>query len=228
MITDKRGFELLKDTLRQPFLTHLHRAFLQIPPIDTPKILDIGCGSGVPTLELARISGGEVTGLDIDTKALQRLQEKVKAAGLEKRIHIVEGSLKTMDFPAASFDMLWAEGSIFVIGFRQGLKTWKRFLKPDGYLVVHDAVGNLDQKKRDITTYGYRLIDWFLLGKEVWWNTYYEPLSHEVQQIRRSNPTDPELKTALYQAEEEINGYEKHPERYRSVYFILHNKALSQ
>jgi ubiquinone/menaquinone biosynthesis C-methylase UbiE len=223
MITDKPGFEALKDKLRQSFLVHLNRAFQQIPPIATPRILDIGCGSGVPTLELARLSDGEVTGLDIDEDALQRLQDKVDAAGLGNRIHVVKGSLKTMDFPAASFDILWAEGSISVIGFKEGLKQWKRFLKPQGYLVVHDAVGDLDQKKRDVTTCGFQLLDWFILEKEVWWHTYYEPLSQEVNKIRRTNPTDPKLKTALRQADEEVQGYSKYPERYQSVYLIMHN-----
>ena len=221
MITDKRGFEQLKDELRQALLVHLHRAFRQIPAITKPRILDIGCGSGGPTLKLARISGGEVIGLDIDTEALQRLQEKADAAGLRNRIQVVKGSLKTIDFPEASFDILWAEGSIFVIGFKQGLKAWKSFLKPGGYLVVHDAVGNLDQKHRDVTACGYQLVDWFLLGNEVWWNTYYKPLRNAIQKIRQSNPTDPELHTALQQTEKEIQGYSKHPEHYRSVYFIM-------
>ncbi len=228
MISDIRSFNAIKDELREQLLPYLRQAFQQIPPITNPRILDIGCGSGTPTIELARISGGEVTGLDIDTEALQRLQEKVEAAGLGKRIHVVEGSLKTMDFPVASFDILWAEGSIFLIGFKQGLKQWKRFLKPQGYLVVHDAVGDFDQKQRDITACGYQLVDWFLLGKEVWWNTYYEPLSNEIHKIRQSNPTDHELKSALQQAEKEIQGYSKHPERYQSVYLIMHKVQASK
>ncbi|MFX1581833.1 MAG: class I SAM-dependent methyltransferase [Promethearchaeota archaeon] len=221
MITDKHGFEALKDELRQSFLEHLHRAYQLIPPINNPRILDIGCGSGVPTLELARISGGDVTGLDIDRDALQRFQERSVAAGLGDQIHIVEGSLKKMEFPPASFDILWAEGSIFIIGFKKGLKNWKHFLKPGGYLVVHDAADNLDQKIHDVEACGYQLVDWFILGIEMWWVNYYEPLKQQVQQIWRSNPTDPELKTALHQAEQEIQGYHKHPSRYQSVYFIM-------
>ena len=228
MISDKPSFDVLKDELREQLLPYLRQAFRTIPPIPKPRILDIGCGSGVPTLELARISGGEVTGLDIDTAALQRLQQKLDASDLSDRIHVVEGSLKNMNFPEESFDILWAEGSIFVIGFKKGLKAWKRFLKPGGYLVVHDAVGNLDQKQREVTACGYQLVDWFLLENEVWWNTYYKPLSHEIQLIRQGNPTDPELKTALKQAEEQIQGYSKHPEQYRSIYFILNNKTTSQ
>ena len=225
MISDKRAFNDLQDQLRHRLLPHLQRAFQQIPSMVKPRILDIGCGSGVPTLELAQLSGGDITGIDIDPDTLQRLEEKIQAAKLSDRIHIVKGSLKTMDFPAASFDILWAEGSIFIIGFKQSLKAWKRFLKPRGYLVVHDAVGNLDQKKGHITACGYQLEEYFLLGQEVWWNEYYEPLNQLIQQIRRQNPTDPQLVTALEQAESEIQGYSKHPERYQSIYFIMRNKS---
>ncbi len=225
MISDKRAFNDLQDQLRHRLLPHLRRAFQQIPSMVKPLILDIGCGSGVPTLELAQLSGGDVTGIDIDPDALQRLEEKITAAELRDRVHVVKGSLKTMDFPAASFDILWVEGSIFVIGFKQGLKAWKRFLKLGGYLVVHDAVGNLDQKKEHITACGYQLEKYFILGQEVWWNEYYEPLNQAVQQIRRQNPTDKQLATALEQAESEIQGYSKHPERYQSIYFIMRNKT---
>ncbi|MFW9986782.1 MAG: SAM-dependent methyltransferase [Candidatus Odinarchaeota archaeon] len=221
MIADKQAFDDLQDQLRHRLLPHLRQAFQKIPPMIKPQILDIGCGSGVPTLELAQLSGGDVTGIDIDTNALQRLEEKIQAADLSDRVHVVKGSLKAMDFPAASFDILWAEGSIFVIGFKQGLKAWKRFLKPEGYLVIHDAVGNLDQKKQQITACGYKLEEYFLLGQEVWWDEYYEPLNQVVQQIRHQNTTDPQLLTALEQAETEIQGYSKHPERYQSVYFIM-------
>lgn len=225
MITDKRGFEDLKDELRQPFLEYLNRAFQQIPPITNPRILDIGCGSGVPTIELARISGGEVTALDIDPEALQRLRDKVKAAGLEDRITIVKGSLKTMNFPVESFDILWSEGSIYVIGFAKGLKTWKKFLKTNEYLVVHDVAVNLEKKITAVTACGYHLMDWFELREKVWWLNYFEPLQQQIQQIWRSNPTDSELKTALHQAEQEIEGYHQYPSHYQSVYFVMQYSA---
>jgi ubiquinone/menaquinone biosynthesis C-methylase UbiE len=221
LITDKRAFDDLKDELRKQLLPFLRRAFHQIPPITKPRILDIGCGSGVPTLELARLSGGEVTGIDIDDNALQRLEEKINTTNMGERVHVIHGSLKAMTFPEKSFDILWAEGSIFVLGFKQGLKTWKPFLKPDGYLVVHDAVGNLDQKKRTIPRCGYHLIDWFLLGAEIWWQHYYVPLKKAVQDLRQQKPTNRDLKKALRRAEKEIQGYHQHPEQYNSVYFIM-------
>ena len=44
-----------------------------LPIIDKPRILDIGCGYGVPTLELARLSDGEITAIDTDQFLLDRL-----------------------------------------------------------------------------------------------------------------------------------------------------------
>jgi ubiquinone/menaquinone biosynthesis C-methylase UbiE len=167
-----------------------------------------------------------VTGIDIDVDALQRLEERVKAADMTDRVHIVQGSLKTMDFPAATFDILWAEGSVFVIGFQQALRDWKRFLKPGGYLVLHDAVGDLEQKKREVAAHGYRLIDSFILGSDVWWSEYYEPLGRAVQRIRRQKPADPQLVAALERVEREIQGYWDHPESYRSIYFIMCNAVV--
>jgi len=43
-------------------------------------ILDIGCGSGVPTLELARLRHGQITGVDIDHACLEELARKAEAA----------------------------------------------------------------------------------------------------------------------------------------------------
>ena len=218
---DKRTFDELRDELRKSLLPYLRRAFNQIQPISRPHILDIGCGSGVPTLELARLSNGEVTALDTDGEALQRLNTKIRQANLEDQVHIIEKSMTQMDFPNESFDILWAEGSTFVIGFKNALKSWKRFLKPNGYFVVHDEAENLEKKLHDVTACGYRLVDWFSIGDDIWWLNYYEPLNREIQQIHRSNPTDPELKAALKRAKKEIQGYQKFPWRYRSVYFIM-------
>ena len=57
--------EINADQLRLTFLKYTKKAFEMLPQINKPRILDIGCGSGVPTLELARLSNGEIIGIDI-------------------------------------------------------------------------------------------------------------------------------------------------------------------
>jgi SAM-dependent methyltransferase len=53
-------------------------------------VLDLGCGSGIWAVELAR-RGWEVTGVDIVRKALRRARRRAREAGVELRL--VEGDV---------------------------------------------------------------------------------------------------------------------------------------
>jgi SAM-dependent methyltransferase len=121
-------------------LNFTRKAFQMLPKLDRPRILDVGCGQGRATLELARLSGGQVVGLDIDQAALEVLSRKIDEEGLSDRVRIVHGSMFDLDFPDESFDVLWAEGALNVIGFESGLRGWHRLIKPGGFLVVHEGV----------------------------------------------------------------------------------------
>ena len=48
----------IKDKCRKGLLKYLSKAISIIPAIEGPLILDVGCGSGVPTLALAEIFNG--------------------------------------------------------------------------------------------------------------------------------------------------------------------------
>ena len=59
------------------------KAYLLLQPvIDKPRILDMGCGSGIQTVELARLSKGFVLGLDNHQPFLEKLKNRVGEAGL--------------------------------------------------------------------------------------------------------------------------------------------------
>ena len=210
-----------KDHLREGLVKYTRKAFRVLPTMDKPRILDIGCGSGLPTLELARLSQGEVIGIDIDQPALGRLTTKIKEAGLTGRVKAVNRSMSDMDFVDASFDAIWSEGSIYAIGFERGLREWKRLLKPNGFMVVHDEQGNVTEKLEQISNCGYELLDHFVLGKETWWTEYFAPLEKLITQSQGRHADDPEVLEGLHQCQQELDTFKEHPERNSSVYFIM-------
>jgi len=86
--------------------SYTERAFRMLPPIDSPRILDIGCGPGAPTMTLARLSGGEVVGIDVHQQYLDQLQARIDAEGVADRVRAVNRSMFDLDFPDSSFDIV--------------------------------------------------------------------------------------------------------------------------
>ena len=192
-----------------------------LPQVDRPRILDIGCGSGVSTVELARLSKGEVIGIDIDQPALDKFIRRIKGAGLTDRVQALNCSMFDMDFPDESFDIVWSEGSIYAIGFEKGLREWKRLLKPGGSLFIHDEQGNVREKLEQIPNCGYELLGYFILSQETWWTEYFAPLEKLVSEARTKDPHDPKILEEIQQAQMELDMYKKYPERNSSVCFVM-------
>ncbi len=80
-MTEEAEFQVNKDLVRKRLIKYTRRAFRMLPQLDKPRILDIGCGSGIPTMELAGLSNGQIIGLDINQPLLDRLTKKIEKAG---------------------------------------------------------------------------------------------------------------------------------------------------
>lgn len=100
-----------------------------VPDIGHPRILDIGCGPGMQTIKLAKLSQGEVIGIDIFEQYLDQLRESIEKENLEDRVKEENQSMFDIQYPTEYFDIIWAEGSIFIIGFEKGLLEWKKYIK---------------------------------------------------------------------------------------------------
>jgi len=218
---EEDGLEEYKDHLREGLVRYTRRAFRALPEMTAPRILDIGCGSGVPTMELAKLSDGEITAIDIDQTALDRLAVKIRKSGLGARVKAVNCSLFDMGFPPASFDIIWAEGSINVIGFEKGIKEWRRLLKTGGFLVVHDELGNVIEKQNQISRCGYELISYFVVSEDIWWNEYCVPLEKKLNEIQVKHTSDDKSIAILSDSQREVDAFKQNPERNRSAFFIM-------
>ena len=214
-------YRIEKDHIRENLNKYTRKAFELLPKCKNPHILDIGCGTGVPTIELAKISNGHVIGIDIDETSLNLLQRKIKEIGLNNQVSVIKDSILTMDFPEEIFDIIWAEGSIFVIGFENSLKRWRRFLKPNGFLVIHDENKDKTKKIGLITKYDYALIAQFELTDNLWWLEYYTPLERLIQEFRNKYPNDSVLNNELNKDQIEIDKCKLNSTVFSSFFAIM-------
>jgi ubiquinone/menaquinone biosynthesis C-methylase UbiE len=213
---------------------------------DSPEILDIGCGGGMQTIELARTCPAcRFTAVDIHQPFLDELDLKAKAAGVGDRITTVRASMDDLPFEDASFDVLWAESSIFVIGFEEGLTQWKRLLRPGGYLCVTEAVWFTDRPSPEAVAFwndcypaitsvedtgaraeraGYEVVATFPLPWSVWWDNYYMPLQKRLPDLKKEAAGNPDAEAQVAFSEREIEMYREHGEEYGYDFFILRSR----
>lgn len=105
------------------------------------SVLDIGCGPGMQTLDLAALMpDAKITALDSHEPFLDELQRRAAARGVGARVTTVHADMRSMPFAAAGFDLLWCEGAAYIMGFATALRAWRPLLKPGGRLAVTEPV----------------------------------------------------------------------------------------
>jgi ubiquinone/menaquinone biosynthesis C-methylase UbiE len=221
------------------------KAYSMLKPVPSqPRILDVGCGPGMQTLELARISGGQITALDVYQPFLDRITQSAAGEGLTERVKTVNKSMLEMEFDLGSFDVIWAEGSIFIQGFEKGLKEWRKFLTKAGYLAVSDiawlkenppeeplkfftaeypAMQTHEGNLKLIGNVGYHLINSFVFPKSDWLN-YYNPAEIKLAALRKKYRGNQEANNFLDLILKEITIYKKYSKYYGYIFYLMQNK----
>jgi ubiquinone/menaquinone biosynthesis C-methylase UbiE len=212
------------EQVRAGFLKYTKKAFQKIPCLKEPQILDIGCGSGVPALELAKLSDGTITGIDIDQSCVDEFNRKIKQEGLANRVQALNLAFSELNFPDETFDALWSEGVIDGIDFEGELTTWYRLLKHGGYLVVHYQIEDAADAISQITKYGYLLVDTLSLPPDAWWTDFYKPLEEKMDTILQKYKNNPDALKLLKQYQREMESVKKNPCKFRTAFYILKKK----
>lgn len=106
------------------------------------RLVDIACGSGGPTLRIARLTGCDVTGLDLSADAIGAATSAAAATGLTGRARFVAGDAGArLPFADAAFDALICIDAINHLPERPTvLREWRRVLRPGGRLLFTDPV----------------------------------------------------------------------------------------
>lgn len=221
---------------------YTQKAFEMIPVIKQPKILDIGCGPGMQTIKLAKLSDGEIIGIDIFQQYLDQLKVSIEKENLKDRVKAVNQSMFEIKYPEEFFDIIWAEGSIFVIGFEKGLSKWKKYIKPNGYLAVHEMTWLKNNPPKEISDYwesvypeittiennlriiekcGYKILGYFPLPEDAWWDLYYTPLEKRLKDMRIKFKDNPKAMEMIEEEQLEIDLFRKFNSWYGSVFFVM-------
>jgi SAM-dependent methyltransferase len=207
-----------------------------------PRILDIGCGPGMQTVELAKLSGGHIVALDFHEPFLEQLKEAIKKEGVDDRVEAVKGNMLNLKFEDGSFDVVWSEGAIFVIGFEKGLREWRRLLTPGGYVAVselswlkHDVpqeakdymaqmypvIKTIEGNIEAIRSSGYRLVGSFVLPSESWWDNYYAPIEAKLPSLKARHRDDEEALQVIACTETEIKMFRRYSDYYGYAFYVM-------
>ncbi|WP_181347889.1 class I SAM-dependent methyltransferase [Thalassobacillus sp. CUG 92003] len=220
------------------------RTAMSLVRLDREKaitILDVGCGTGISTICLAEFfPNARITAIDTHEPYLEVLKQQLNVKGLASRVDVQCLSMTDMDFPPASFDLIWAEGSIYIAGFQTGLTEWRSFLKPEGYLVCSEIswlhanpaeeskafweqgypeIATIADKISQIDGLDYAYEFSFVLPEEDWMDEYYGPLEGNLQAMEERYPDNAAALNVVSLLREEIKLYHNHVRDYTYVFY---------
>lgn len=110
---------------------------LVVPAGGTLDALDVGCGTGFLTFELAA-RGHHVTGIDFAPAMIAEARRK--AAEHAVGVRLEEGDAEQLRFAAASFDLVISRHLLWTLPHPEAtIDEWIRVLKPGGRLVIVDG-----------------------------------------------------------------------------------------
>jgi ubiquinone/menaquinone biosynthesis C-methylase UbiE len=208
------------------------------------RVLDIGCGTGAQTLHLAAELGGRVTAVDNHQPYLDELARRAAAQGLTDRIEIHCSDMNGLDLGDEKFDLVWAEGSAYILGIPEALRAWRSYLKPGGaigfteltwlkdgapdecreyFAAEYPAMNRVGSHLATIEACDYELVGWFSLPETSWWEPYYRPLSARVAGYESRD--DDETQAVVNMARREIEIYRNFSRWYGYVFFVLRMRS---
>ena len=215
--------------------------FLNLPSDQKMKVADIGCGSGGQTITLAKNLNGQIIAVDLFPDFLDELNDKSRKLGLTEKIVTLEKSMDDLPFNESEFDLIWSEGAIYNIGFENGLKKWKEYLKVGGYLAVSEITWITQSRPQEIEEFwkeeypeidvssnkikqlennGYSPVVYFYLNQDSWIEYYYKPMQARFENFLKRHDNSELARKVVEDNQAEIDLYQKFKEYYSYGFYI--------
>jgi SAM-dependent methyltransferase len=222
------------------------RALSLIPNIgSSTRVLVPGCGTGAEVVTLAAHAPVRIVALDNHPPYIDELNRQARARGIADRVAGRVGDMQRLAFPPGSFELIWCEGSIYIVGFETGLRDWHALLTPGGHIAVtevcwttpdppaecaafwaqeYPAIDHVPKRLAVIDACGYEPVAHFTLPASAWWDEYYGPLERKIAefQARHSDETDAwELAASV---QREIDMWKAHSDCYGYEFFVMRKR----
>jgi len=208
---------------------------------DNARIADIGCGTGGQTMTLASHVPGQITGVDLFPAFIELFNANALQHNLQYRVHGSVGSMDSLPFQNEELDLIWSEGAIYNIGFERGLREWRQFLKPGGYLAVSEASWFTEERPAEINLFwkdaypeidtiankigqmqraGYVPVASFILPEHCWTEQFYAPQVAVQTAFLKKYPGNATVEKFIANERHEAALYAQYKEFYGYVFYI--------
>ena len=206
------------------------------------RVADIGCGTGAQTIILAEELSCHITAIDLFPEFLFQLKENVKLKGLQQQITTDVQSMDNLPYDGGTFDLIWSEGAIYIMGFEEGILAWRPLLKEQGMLVISEIswltasrpkeladywlreypqMDTLPNKEKILKKHGYKPIASFGLPEHCWIEQYYDPIRKYIPEFLDRHDHHEGAKKLVEELEQEISMYEKYKDYYGYAFYIV-------
>lgn len=205
------------------------------------RCADIGCGTGGQTMVLASGFPGHITGIDLFSDFIERFNAQSRTLGLQHRVKGITGTMENLPFSEGELDLIWSEGAIYNIGFERGMREWKPYLKPGGYIAVTEASWFTNERPAEIDAFwneAYPLIDTvagnitkmqaagyvpiasFILPENCWTEHFYVPQLNAQAEFLRRHAGNAAAEGLVANQRHEAQLYETYKAFYGYVFYI--------
>jgi 2-polyprenyl-3-methyl-5-hydroxy-6-metoxy-1,4-benzoquinol methylase len=116
------------------------RLFRSLGDIDGKSILDMGCGEGELSTQLAHL-GARVTGIDISPELIDIARRRAELDGVQDRTEFFVWDILEKSLPKEAFDLITCSAVLHHVDINQFLPILWASLRPGGAAVMIEPLG---------------------------------------------------------------------------------------
>ncbi len=210
----------------------------KLPPNGT--IADLGCGTGIASVLLAKHFQRPVLCVDTSEEFLQALRDHAESAGVGHLIKPLCADMGALDPKQYQFDLLWSEGAAYILTFAGALQKWRPLMAEGGLALVSelswfgperpkealafwtmaypdmvDEQANVESAERN----GFEVLFTERLPAQAWWTNYYAPLSAQLEV--HAGSSSPTVQEAIAETRQEMDLFRAHSAFYGYTFYVL-------